>query len=138
MGPDNQLVWIERGVNPDDVFKDKRKTDWPFSEVIADLICQQVVEGASLTNVCKQPGFPTYNIVCRWRIENPLFADALKLAYQDRAEFYFDQVLSIVESNQLDDNLLAAKVKIEAYKWASEVNRIKNRPLHALYELLIR
>ena len=54
MGPDNQLVWVERGVNPDDVFKDKRKTDWPFSEVIADLICQQVVEGASLTSVCKQ------------------------------------------------------------------------------------
>lgn len=137
IGPNNELVWVERGVNPDNIFDDKRKTDWPFSEVIADLICSQVAEGSSLSKVCKQPGFPSYNVICRWRIENPTFAESLKLAYQDRADFYFDRVLEVVESDDLKDNLLVAKAKIEAYKWASEANRPKIKAIQALYNILI-
>ena len=44
-----ELVWVQAGVNPDNVFQDKRRSDWPYSEITADLICQQIVEGASLT-----------------------------------------------------------------------------------------
>ncbi len=112
-----ELVWVQAGVNPDNVFQDKRRSDWPYSEITADLICQQIVEGASLTKVCKMQGFPSYGIVCRWRRENPDFEVALNQAYKDRAEFYLESAIDIVNDLETKHDVRKARLKWNISKW---------------------
>ena len=121
-GPDGEIVWVERGVNPDNIFNDRRRSDWPYSQIIADLICYQIAEGQSLAKICREEGMPTYNVVCRWRREKPDFEWALNLAYSDRSEFYLDKVMEL--ANEVNkENVETKKVQIDAHKWASLIGR---------------
>lgn len=118
-GPNGEEVWIQKGINPDNIFGDKRKSEWPFSQTIADLICQRIAEGESLARVCKIQGLPSYNVVCRWRRENPDFEKDLNSAYRDRSEFYLEQVLSTLE-NLDPTELTSAQLKIRVLRWCAE------------------
>lgn len=119
-GPWNELVWVEKGVNPDDVFADKRKTDWPYSQMTADLICQQIAEGTSLGQICRQVGYPTYNVLCRWRRENSDFNLAIEQAYKDRGEFFREKILELVGDLESGADIGAVTLKLEALKWLAE------------------
>lgn len=128
-GPDGDIVWLQEGVNPDNVFDDKRRSKWPFSQVIADLICTKVCEGASLTQICKEPGFPSYNVVVRWRRENLDFAVDLKRAFEDRAEFYMEFALQTIE--ELPKTLEAARLKVQTYMDLGSLYREKSQEKEA-------
>lgn len=117
--PNGELVWVQKGINPDNIYNDKRRSDWPYSNLIADQICIKIVEGESLTAICKQEGFPSYSVVCRWRNEYPLFKANLELAYKDRAEFYLEKILDLVDSVDEDTNLGQIRLRIDALKWAA-------------------
>lgn len=116
-GPQGELVWVEKGINPDNVFDDKRRTDWPYSVITADLICQEIMVGASLTQVCKMEGFPSYSVVSRWRRENPEFRELLKQAYEDRAEYYLESALSLMDDVKTTGDLRRAKINLDVIKW---------------------
>jgi len=124
-GPENQLIWIERGVNPDNIFGDKRRSDWPFSQITADLICQKVAEGSSLSQVCREPGFPTYNILCRWRREHPDFNQDLKQAYEDRSEFFREKALEVIKELDSGGDIAAIRMKLDVLRWSSESDQRK-------------
>jgi hypothetical protein len=103
---------------------EKSKRTWKFSQAMADMICSKILAGKALTAVCEEPGMPGYHIVSHWRRANPDFAEQIDQAITDRAEVYHDKIMEVVE--ELDtapekDMVSAARVKVEALKWAAEV-----------------
>lgn len=130
----------------------KRGRSWPFTQVLADVICQMIAEGSSITEVCKMKGMPSYPILCRWRREHPEFQEAIKQAYADRAEMYHDKAIQAVEDENVltQEDIAKAKLQVDTYKWAAGVgnadrfgNRTKisgdpNAPLQLLIETGIR
>ena len=92
----NKLINIPKGMSLDD-FQDirkKRGSGFQYSQLLADIICQKIAEGSSLTGMCKERGFPSYPVVCRWRTENQAFREQIEQAYTDRADYYHDQALT--------------------------------------------
>lgn len=49
-------------------------------------ILARIADGERLTNICKEPGMPSYNVVCRWRRKDRDFDRQITLAYEDRAQ----------------------------------------------------
>lgn len=57
-----------------------------FNAETALLLCSLIAEGGELCQLCGRYGIPSYNIICRWRRENPDFNLSLLQAYQDKVE----------------------------------------------------
>lgn len=49
-------------------------------------ILGRISEGERLTNICKDPRMPSYNVICRWRREDRDFDRQITLAYEDRVQ----------------------------------------------------
>jgi hypothetical protein len=82
---------------------DNRKTKWPFSWSIANHLLDEISEGNRLTLLCGNGIFPSYNIICRWRRENPEFNDSLVFAYEDRNE-NIRQKIFLLKGNAIVSN----------------------------------
>lgn len=92
-----------------------------FSWSLLDIICQQLVEGGKLTEICKLPGMPAYFTLSRWRRSIPGVDDAIKDAKKARAEYAHDAILGIAED--MPSNMTEAthmKTQVDAYKWVAE------------------
>ncbi len=94
-----------------------------YNEIIADLICNAIAEGSSLTRVCKLKGFPSYVQVCHWRRMHPAFEEALSKARADRAETLRDDAMEIVDTvNEDQDAIAKAKLRADTRKWSAGVD----------------
>ena len=113
-GPNGEVVYIQVGVNPDDVFQDKRKTDWPSSKMVGQMITSKICTGKTITSICEEKGMPPYQVVCRWRRENPEFDADFEMAYKIRAEVLRDTVLDKVDDFDVVSSTLELK-KLSAY-----------------------
>lgn len=80
--------------------KDLRRSRWPFSPTIADTICEALASGARITQL--PSGFPSYNVICRWRRENPDFNEMILLAYADRKEFLLSSIMPLLSSGNME------------------------------------
>jgi len=100
-----------------------REARLTYSEVMADLICNAVAEGGSLTKICKMKGFPSYVQVCHWRRQYPEFEEALVRARQDRAEALRDEAMSIADdAAEEGDAINKARLRTDIRKWSSAVD----------------
>ena len=117
--PDGTRCLVQRSLAP------TVKTTWdaPFNSVTVDLMCQKVLDGYGLTEVCEMDGFPTYVTFARWRREHPWVDAALQRARVDRAERYRDEVLREAKGAQSSkDPINATNTKIDALKWAAGID----------------
>lgn len=113
-------VWIERGLTEDAL---GNLLGYPYSEVLVDLIAEQITEGESLTSICKKPGFPPYHIFARWMRKYPYAKEAVEQARKDRAEVMRDQMLEKIDAAGADsDEIALAKAQAEVRKWAASVD----------------
>lgn len=113
--PTGEKVMLQKGIDPGQLVNVRSHG---YNSVVADLICQKLAEGSSLTKVCATDGFPAYTTICRWRRENPAFKEALEEARRDRSEYMRD--LALEEALAADeDSAQSQKLKHEAYKWAA-------------------
>ena len=107
-------VWIEKGLDLGLAYKVKAI---PFSQVIADLICQEVVNGATVKKaIAKIGGDLDYATITRWKREHPQFKLDLDQAKKDRTEAQHDEVLQIAAEKG------RPSTQIEALKWSAEKN----------------
>jgi hypothetical protein len=113
---DGTIVLIEKGMSLDRI----SKKSYAYSKVLADIICQEVTEGAPLTKLCKEDKYPSYATVCRWRRDHDDFNKALVMAYKFRADYYADKVLEEAEDTLTKDDAAVQKVKVDALKWSAE------------------
>ena len=96
--------------------------------VIVDLICQKITEGASLTEICKNPDMPSYNVLCAWRRKHPYIDEALQRAREDRAEVHRDKALREAENAESRDPLGASALRVDTHKWAAGIDNSKYNP----------
>ena len=115
---DGELVWIERGMSLD---KYVSKAKWAYSEVIIDIICQKLLEGKRLGEICKQPGIPPYHILSAWRRKHSEADEKIRAARADYAELYREQVLEEAMSAD-EENVQTARLRMDALKWAAGVD----------------
>lgn len=101
----------------------------PYETHTGREFCTLVREGATFAEACAKLKVK-YSQISYWRQRYPDFDEAVKLAREERAEFYHDKVVETAEETHCKDDVPVAKVKIDAYKWAAEKgdpNRFGNK-----------
>ena len=92
-----------------------------FSQEIADRILHGIAEGDSLVSILKEDEeLPSYTTVMKWLRQYSEFAANYARAREDQADHDADKIGEIAEEvrkGKLDPN--AARVAIDAYKWAA-------------------
>lgn len=114
--PDGREILLERGIPIEAVI---RVQSIPFSDVLVDLICDEIVQGKTLHDICSRPGMPSYGQLLRWRKQRPDVEARIKTARLERAEAYHDRIIQEID-NVDEDNHQAKKVQIDTLKWAAE------------------
>ena len=101
----------------------KPNSDYVFSEGLAHHICNLIREGSSIEQVLNRPSMPARPVFNKWMRSIDGFADLVNAAIQDRADIYHDKVLAIADDweNIGKESAPAAKMAIDAYKWAASV-----------------
>jgi hypothetical protein len=92
-----------------------------FTEEIADRILHGIAEGNSLVSILKEDEeLPSYTTVMKWLRQFPEFAANYARAREDQADHDADKIGDIAEQvvqGKVDPQ--AARVAIDAYKWAA-------------------
>jgi hypothetical protein len=117
--PDGSVVYLEKHLSYDAIAASNRKIP-PFSEVIADEICQALIEGRTITSIARDNRYPDFYTISKWRKHNPDFDAAIKDAFAARADYMHDKMLETAESVKDKDDAVVKRVAIDAYKWSAE------------------
>jgi hypothetical protein len=91
-----------------------------FLQDSADEICKRIMKGESLASICRDDFMPARWLVYEWLAANKDFSDNYARAMEVRADHVFDEVMEIADDplNLTAENLNAARLKIDARKWA--------------------
>lgn len=107
-----------------------------FTQAIADAICERVMSGETLRQVCASEGTPSRSTVHKWLAADPIFADQYARAMAVRADDVFDEIFDIADDGQNDwmerrgadgemvgwqengEALRRSALRVDARKWA--------------------
>lgn len=82
-----------------------------------------VREGKTIKEIASLPDFPSLHLIYSWKNRHPDFAQALAKAKADRAEYFRDKAVEILEEHIEEEDLKVAKFKFDGYtKLASQDN----------------
>lgn len=88
-----------------------------YSEILSEDICERIAIGKSLVDICRQLDI-SYSQVMVWLSKYPDFAERYARAREIQADWYADEILSVIDNAKSDRNEIErAKIKIEALKW---------------------
>jgi hypothetical protein len=105
-----------------------RRKQIPFSQDIADLVCESVCCGVSLEEFCAEPDHPSRRTIVRWKREHPEFAQALHESRVFRAEGRSDQidrVIADVQAGVLD--AVSGRMVVDALRWQMSMENQRYR-----------
>jgi hypothetical protein len=85
-----------------------------YDEVTADIICEQLAQGAALYRICQLPSFPDIQTVYRWLENNPDFRTKYAQARAIQQDVAADEIIDIAGRN-IDP--AQARNMIDARKW---------------------
>lgn len=91
-----------------------------YSEELADLICERLVEGESLASICRDEDMPRISTVYAWLRQKPAFLEAYTRARDDQGDTDADKIGDV--QNMVLQGLVdpaAARVAIDALKWTA-------------------
>lgn len=95
----------------------------PYTVDVVSQLLERMVEGEGITKICRDPTMPKYSQLVRWMRVYPWIKEAIEEARVARAEYHRDRVMEEAEyAESSKDPIEAAKVKIEANKWAAGVD----------------
>jgi len=114
-----ELFWVPKGTNPENL--PARVPAIPYNQVTADLICEQIIEGKTLLDISKIPGFPTYPVIFTWAKKHPEFKAALEEAEKFSARFYRDKAIQTADTVQDERDVARARLVVDVSKWAAKV-----------------
>jgi len=107
-----------------------------YSELILEIICNQLVEGKSIKEICAAPDMPSYSTLCSWKRNIPGVEDKLHQAREDRAEYLRDEAMEeILECDE--DTVASASAKHKALVWAAGVDNARYSPKAKLEATLV-
>lgn len=118
----NKTILVDRRIDQSELkhWKPQNK-GMPYSEIIADIILDEVLNGSSLNKISQRPDMPTYSIIRRWRNEHPEFEEAYQMAVKMRAEKLIDEALDIARQTEDPDNIVGtSKLIIDQLKYVAQ------------------
>lgn len=90
-----------------------------YSDTYANLICTMLAEGWLLSKLAELPGMPSLHTITIWKGNHPQFTEALKIAYQARAELMADKAIEVADQSTWKTAKSDA-LKIDTVKWIAE------------------
>jgi len=108
-----------------------------FTQEIADIICDRIMDGESLRSIARDPTMPTKTSVLKWLIRVPSFATQYARAREVQADGMVDEMLDISDDAQNDwmtkrglqvpDNeaIQRSKLRIDTRRWVASKMRPK-------------
>ena len=131
----NDSLGAQKGTAAQDsTTKRTRRRRHDYSPEIADLICERLMEGASLRQICQDANMPARSTIFVWLEEHEDFARSYTLARQIQIEDLMDEILEIADDSSNDwidregpdgkkyrvfnpDIVRQSKLRIGARKW---------------------
>jgi hypothetical protein len=88
-----------------------------YSIEIADAICNLIREGKTYTMIAAMEAMPALHAIYRWKEVHPDFAKKLKAARKDRATYFHDKAVDILEeSDKIDkDEVSRDKFRFDSF-----------------------
>ena len=99
-----------------------RKINIFYSEDLATKVAELYMEGESLLAISRHAGMPAYGTLINWASNNATFREKLNSAREMRAFYFEEAARAAAESVSEKDDVPAARLKFDAYKWSAEVN----------------
>ena len=93
-----------------------------YTDKIADTICEAMLDGETLVDICSPKNMPHRSTVYRWMDDNQTFATRCERARVGQAEFMDHKIMKEAKE-ATPENVQVAKVRISAYQWrAAKLN----------------
>lgn len=90
------------------------------SELMMDVICDQIREGKTLQQVCSDPNMPSASRFYMWLAQYPDLRVRYEQARKQRADRFHDMALDIALAIPNKDMVPGAKLAVDTLKWAAE------------------
>lgn len=74
----------------------------PFSQAVADTICERLSNGESLISICGDKGFPSRPTIIEWTKRDPEFGLQYARAREHQAEYFVDELTLIADDGRND------------------------------------
>lgn len=85
---------------------------------ILDLICQRIVDGESLRQICKDDSLPNRDTIYTWLQSNKAFSDQYTQARMMQADQFFDEMDEIIRKPMQNMiQIQQARLQIDTMKW---------------------
>jgi hypothetical protein len=112
-----------------------------FSEKVAGAILDRMANGETATQICRDPGMPTWGTLKRWERNNADFARRYEIARRQCCEYQTDEIITIADDSTNDyiervtakgvrqvvfdrDHFERSRLRVDARKWtASKILR---------------
>jgi hypothetical protein len=91
------------------------RPQYAFDEGIARDICERLIEGESLTSICRDADMPSRTVVYDWLSENEGFANDYARARRLQADTFADEIQEVAKNLALLPE--HKRVMIDAMKW---------------------
>ena len=69
----------------------------PYDEAVAQVICERIIEGQSLREICRDPDMPGKDTVYKWLAVTPTFSDAYARAREHQCDAWADDMREIAD-----------------------------------------
>ena len=106
----------------------------PYDEAVAQVICERIIEGQSLREICRDPDMPGKDTVYKWLAVTPTFADAYTRAREHQCDAWADDMREIADDATNDymerigkdgvservpdpETVQRSKLRIDTLKW---------------------
>jgi len=90
-----------------------------YSEEIAEIIFDRMVNGESMLKICSDPAMPSRSAVHRWMRANPSFATRCAQAREEMTHYLIDKI-EVMADETTEENYQSQKVKISTAQWRIE------------------
>ena len=88
-----------------------------YTQDIADLICERLVDGESLRAICQDENLPHRKTVVRWKNTNPEFREQYRVAREDQAELWADEIMDIADEYVPHEYINQSRLRVDTRKW---------------------
>ena len=87
-----------------------------FTQEIADYICEEMINGRDLVDICSKDEMPSRASVYRWLRENPVFETQYAHAREALADFEMANLKKMADATT-EANVNSSRVKLNHYQW---------------------
>ena len=87
-----------------------------LTTLISNNICQRLMEGKPLTQICKDKDQPSLSTVYKWIAKHKDFASKLLTARRIGCQTYLDKMIEELETAD-NKNIMVVREKLHHYRW---------------------